>query len=102
MNDSKFLHNVKHMHPHSKNSVETSTILPPEEKLEAQQSAPCGLHGAACCASFSILFDPAMGRQILDYDYSTSLVLTEQEYLQRLGDIPLLLRQLESPSQQSV
>lgn len=34
--------NVKHMHPHSKNSVETSTILPPEDKLEAQEPASAG------------------------------------------------------------
>jgi hypothetical protein len=42
------------MHPHPHNSLETSTLQPPEDSLEAQQPAPCGLHGAACCASFVI------------------------------------------------
>lgn len=51
MNPDHQTTNVKHMHPHSQNSMKTNENLPPEDNLEAQQPAPCGLHGAACCAS---------------------------------------------------
>lgn len=46
-----FLQNVKHIHPHPKNSMKTNNNILPQDKIEAQQPAECGLDGAACCAS---------------------------------------------------
>ena len=50
-NSTSFLANVKHMHPHPKNSMKTNENLPPEPEVEAQEPASAGCHGAACCAS---------------------------------------------------